>query len=565
MPIQEDLLMKWLLPKSIQARMALLIGALVLVAASSAMTGIINSAAFQQELAIVENYAFALQQNSDARSALLKTQIAVKDILISGTEQRAKDYGDFVRFSRQFHDYLYSQTLRNNDNPAVQELLDRNEISTEQNKAFFDELNSPNADAKELTRINREEIDTFSEIMENQMQLLYGQDLETMRSQISAIEERTRINMLVGQITLMVLVFLIIWGVYETMNISTPLDNLTSAIVAFENKTYTPDLLANDVKRADELGQLASAVGGMAQSISESNRLKEQFLQAAQRFIPTQYLEFLEKDNITKVNLGDHVSAEMAVMFSDIRGFTTMSEKMTAQENFDFINEYLKLVSPIIQKHEGFIVKFLGDGMMAIFPYGAADAVLAGIEKSALVQTFNETLKSRGLGSINVGIGVHIGSMMVGMIGEEMRMQGDAFSDNVNLTSRIEGLNKFYGTSMIISEDTLRQIPQPVTFKLRYLGKAVVKGRAAPLGMYEIYEGLSQDVIALKDATRPEFERGIDLYTQGKFAEAGHLFSQVLEKDSSDKTAQIYLESCAEWLDRPLPTGWNGSIVMDSK
>jgi len=418
---------------------------------------------------------------------------------------------------------------------------------------------------QELTRIEREKINLLMDATGTQTQALDTQNLEALHRQISALKDRARSNIYVGEITLMILIVLIVWGIYETMNISTPLDNLTSAIVAFENKTYTPELLARDVKRPDELGQLASAVSGMAQSISESNRLKEQFLQAAQRFIPAQYLEFLEKENITKVKLGDHVSAEMAVMFSDIRGFTSMSEKMTAQENFDFINEYLKLVSPIIQKHEGFIVKFLGDGMMAIFPYGAEDAILAGIEKSAMVQAFNQTLKSRGLGSINVGIGVHIGSMMVGMVGEELRMQGDAFSDNVNLTSRIEGLNKFYGTSMIISEDILRQIPQPVTFKMRYLGKAVVKGRAAPLGMYEVYEGLPPEVIALKDATRPDFEGGINLYIQGKFAEAGERFSQVLEKDNSDKTARLYLETCAEWLEHPLPANWNGSIVMDAK
>jgi adenylate cyclase len=397
------------------------------------------------------------------------------------------------------------------------------------------------------------------------MQAIYDRDLQTMRGQISAIEERTRVNILVWQITLIILILMIIWGVYETMNISTPLENLTSAIVAFENKTYSPELLSSDIKRSDELGQLANAVSGMAQSISESNRLKEQFLQAAQRFIPSQYLEFLEKDSITKVKLGDHVSAEMAVMFSDIRGFTTMSEKMTAQENFDFINEYLKLVSPIIQKNEGFIVKFLGDGMMAIFPYGVADAVNAGIEKSAKVQEFNEILKSRGMPAINVGIGVHTGPMMVGMIGEELRMQGDAFSDNVNLTSRIEGLNKFFGTSMIISEDTVRLLPQPINFKMRYLGKTIVKGRIHPLGLYEVYEGLLEDTVALKDATRADFERAIDLYARGLFAEAGQLFSQVLEKDSHDKTAGLYLEYCAELLKHALPANWDGSIIMDSK
>jgi class 3 adenylate cyclase len=556
--------MKKFLQKSIQTRMALLIGALVLAAAITAIIGIINAASFQQQLAVMEDYASTLQQNSDARSALLKAQLAIKNTFISD-DYRAKDYGDFEHFSQQFGEYLYSLSLRDEDNQTTQDLIAQNDKFVEQAETFFTKINDENADLVELSRINLEEIDPAIKTMENQVQALYAQDSRAMRDQIAAIEERTQANILVGQITLLVLAALVIWGTYETMNISTPMDDLTSAIVAFENKTYTPELLANDAKRSDELGRLAGAVGNMAQSISESNQLKEQFLQAAQRFIPSQYLEFLEKDSIVKVNLGDHVSAEMAVMFSDIRGFTTMSEKMTAQENFDFVNEYLKLVSPIIQKHEGFIVKFLGDGMMAIFPYGVADAVQAGIEKSAMVQTFNESLKSRGMSPISVGIGVHTGQMMVGMIGEELRMQGDAFSDNVNLTSRIEGLNKFYGTSMIISEDTLRQLPQPVTFKMRSLGKAVVKGRITPLGMYEVYEGLPQEAMALKDATRADFERAIDLYVQGKFAEAGKLFNQVEEKDHNDKTAKHYLEYCAEWLNRPLPANWDGSIIMDAK
>jgi class 3 adenylate cyclase len=238
---------------------------------------------------------------------------------------------------------------------------------------------------------------------------------------------------------------------------------------------------------------------------------------------------------------------------------------MSAQENFDFVNEYLKLVSPIIQKHEGFIVKFLGDGMMAIFPYGVDDAVRAGIDKARMVQRFNEQLKERGLPPITVGIGIHTGPMMVGMIGEEMRMQGDAFSDNVNLTSRIEGLNKFFGTSMIISEDTLRQLPQPVTFQMRYLGKALVKGRTAPLAMYEIYEGLPPTEVALKEATRPAFEQALELYAQGSFMEAGQVFNQVLEKNPVDRTARYYLERCADLLGQPIPAGWDGTIIMDAK
>jgi hypothetical protein len=191
--------------------------------------------------------------------------------------------------------------------------------------------------------------------------------------------------------------------------------------------------------------------------------------------------------------------------------------------------------------------------------------VKAGVEKELAVQEFNKGLKARGLGSITVGIGIHTGDMMVGMIGEELRMQGDAFSDNVNLTSRIEGLNKFYGTSMIISEDTLKELPKTVNLKMRYLGKAIVKGRITPLGMYEIYHGMSPEVIELRDTIKADFETGVRLYAEGKFIDAAQCFEKVLACDASDKTARYYLESCADLASQPKPEGWTGAIVMDSK
>lgn len=556
--------MKRPFPTSVQTRLASLIGALALIAAISAVLGITSAASFQQELADVENYATSVQQGAEAHSNLLKTQVAIKNALMTN-EYRAEYFSDYWLNSDAYAYYVFTQTLRNESDPAVQKLNQNHDNFGEQTNALFESIDAENADFESLNTTELDKIDPLIQELETQTHSLYNRDLKSLQAQIATIQSSIQTNLLVGQVSLLLLVALVIWGVYEISNIATPLDNLTGAVVAFENNTYSPDLLDDDVRRPDEFGQLAHAVDGMASSISESNRLKEEFLRAAQRFVPSEYLEFLEKDNITSVKLGDHVKAEMAVMFSDIRGFTSMSEKMTAKENFDFVNEYLKLVSPLIQKHEGFIVKFLGDGMMAIFPYGVKDAVAAGIEKEKMVQEFNKTLKERGLPPITVGIGVHTGPMMVGMIGEELRMQGDAFSDNVNLTSRIEGLNKFFGTSMIISEDTLQQLPQPVQFKMRLLGKVIVKGRATPLGIYEVYEGLPPEVIALKDATRADFELGLQFYTTGKFAEAGKRFSQVLEKDPSDKTAKLYLEYCADWLDRSLPENWDGAIMMDAK
>jgi len=554
--------MKFFQFRSTQARVAALTGALALLAVVTAVVGVINAAVMQEELAYLKDLTVSLEQHADARAAVLKSQVATKNILLTENE-RTKDYGDEFRYLEDVYSYAYSQALVWEEDVLVDlnASLDawggaRDDFME---RAWNDDL-SP-----ETTALMLEELDPAAAALENEVQNLNALDVELLRQQVTSLEERTQTNALIGMIALVLAAALVVWGVYMTLHISEPLDGLTSAVVAFENNTYQPEQLRRHQDRVDDLGSLARAVGGMAESISSSIRMKEQFLTADKRFFPVQYLEFLEKPSITDVQLGDHVSAEMAVMFSDIRGFTSMSERMTAKENFDFVNEYLELVSPLIQKHEGFIVKFLGDGMMAIFPYGVDDAVKAGIEKVIAVQRFNERIKGQGLGPSSVGIGSHTGPMMVGMIGESLRMQGDAFSDNVNLTSRIEGLNKFYGTSMIISQDTLDQLPKPVTYRLRYLGKAVVKGRVDPLGLYEVLDGLSDEAIAKHEETRADFELGVALFAQGKFREAGQAFYRVQTKNPGDKTARMYLEQCADRVDRPLPSAWNGAIVMDSK
>lgn len=146
-----------------------------------------------------------------------------------------------------------------------------------------------------------------------------------------------------------------------------------------------------------------------------------------------------------------------------LRRYSVISESMTPQENFDFVNAYLKRVGPPIRNHDGFIVKYLGDSVMAVFPNRADDAVMAAIEKLEQVTTYNIKRQKNGYQPIRIGIGVHIGHMMVGMVGEAVRMQGDALSDNVNLTSCIEGLTKFYGVNLLISGETLEFMSQGVS------------------------------------------------------------------------------------------------------
>ncbi|BBD70615.1 adenylate/guanylate cyclase [Nostoc commune NIES-4072] len=314
-----------------------------------------------------------------------------------------------------------------------------------------------------------------------------------------------------------------------------------------------------------EIERLANSFNRMAFQLQESFERLETQKNSFARFFPPEYLKFLNKHGVTDIELGDHVSKEMAVMFSDIRSFTTLSEKMTPKENFDFVNAYLRQVSPEIRAHDGFVVKFLGDGMMAVFPNGVDDAVAAGVDKFKRVQKYNRKLESQGYLPIDVGMGIHFGHMMVGMVGEHNRIQGDAFSDNVNLTARLEGLTKFYGVSLLISEEVLERLSNPEQYKIRFLDRAIVKGRTEPIAVYEVLDAETEAIRELKLDTLQTFERGIQHYCRGNFTDAKACFEQVLAVNPLDKTTKLYLERVQELLLEGTPANWNGVWAFTQK
>lgn len=342
-------------------------------------------------------------------------------------------------------------------------------------------------------------------------------------------------------------------------------DILTKAAVAVEQDAFKPETLEGVSDRSDELGQLARVFTQMVKTVNTREQELKRLNQSFARFFPAEYLRFLRKDTVTEVQLGDYVSKTMAVMFSDIRSFTTMSETMTPQENFAFVNAYLKRVSPEIRNHYGIIVKFLGDGMMAVFPDGADDAVAAGVAKQLRVQEYNEQRKTRGHPPLQVGIGIHVGHMMLGMVGEENRIQGDAFSDNVNLTSRLEGLTKFYGVSMLISGQTLDHLSNRDRYQIRFLDRAVVKGRNEPIAIYEVLDAETKENRDLKLHTQAAFEQGIECYRNGEFDQAKKQFEQVLTENAKDLTAKLYLDRVTHLIEHGIPENWTDAWTFSEK
>lgn len=273
--------------------------------------------------------------------------------------------------------------------------------------------------------------------------------------------------------------------------------------------------------------------------------------QASKRFVPEQFLSFLEKKSIVDVELGDRVEREMTVLFSDIRDFTTISEKMTPEENFAFINEYLGYMEPQIQKYGGFIDKYIGDAIMALFPNSADDAVSGAIAMLEELKTYNRVRQQRNLKPLRIGIGLHAGRLMLGTVGGFRRMDGTVIGDAVNLSSRVEGLTKTYGVSFLITHQTLARLNNPLEYDLRFIERVKAKGKAKAVGLFEVFSADEPELREAKIATKEKFERAAMLYNLGFFADAERLFGECLEDCGGDRAARTYKERC----DRQLSEG----------
>lgn len=209
-----------------------------------------------------------------------------------------------------------------------------------------------------------------------------------------------------------------------------------------------------------------------------------------ERFVPKDFLSLLGKKQITEVALGDHKQQNMSVLFMDIRGFTNLSEKMTPTENFAFINEFLGIMEPIIRLHNGFIDKYIGDAIMALFPEMADDALTCAVEMIKVLDQYNKLRKERQEPQIRIGIGINSGQLILGTVGNDKRMDGTVISDAVNVASRVEHLTKEYGQSILITENTLRQLKNSKRYPLQKLAETEIRGKKEKMTIY----GLNTDI-----------------------------------------------------------------------
>ena len=307
----------------------------------------------------------------------------------------------------------------------------------------------------------------------------------------------------------------------------------------------------------------------VAQNMNDLKRfaLEQQMrlTEAYQRFVPKQLLTNLNKDSILDVQLGDQVQKEMSILFSDIRSFTSLSESMSPEENFRFVNKYLSKMGPIVRDNHGYIDKYIGDSIMALFDRSPEDAVNTSVKMLDALREYNRERTQEGNNPILIGIGINTGKMMLGTLGESDRMEGSVISDAVNLAARLEGLTKLYKTPLLLSEETLLKIGNSI-FDTRLIDKVAVKGKENHVMVYEVLNGESSDLRDAKIFTLPKFKKGFELYQNQQFENALELFRTCIEKVPEDGVAELYIERCQKLISSGWDTEtWDGINYMDAK
>jgi class 3 adenylate cyclase len=270
---------------------------------------------------------------------------------------------------------------------------------------------------------------------------------------------------------------------------------------------------------------------------------------AYKRFLPEEFLKLIGTGDIQKVKKGDATSKEISVLFSDIRNFTSMTENMNPEESFSFINQILDFLAPIITKNNGFIDKFVGDCIMALFPNSVDDSIKCGYEMLEALEKYNLECRKNKV-PVEIGIGIHYGNVMIGTIGTENRMDSTVISDAVNTASRVENLTKTLGAKFIVTEDLILKSDQ-TNLKKVPIGKYLLKGKRFPMSLYQMLD---------KNSTIDpnHFSQGINHFQLKEFEKAEKVFSTYEENISK------YLQKVSKYYQNfEFDDFWSGEIKID--
>ena len=291
-----------------------------------------------------------------------------------------------------------------------------------------------------------------------------------------------------------------------------------------------------------------------------------------EKFVPKEFLKRIAPDGLENLKFGQAESDFKTILFSDIRDFTQLSESYSPQELLDFLNNYLRMMNPAIMDHHGFVDKFIGDAIMAIFDRPdqsdadeALDAVASALSMLAVLDGINATLSAEEKARVDIGIGIHSGNVIIGTVGFEERMDSTVLGDTVNLASRLENLTKYYNCPLIISEATMALIETKKRHQTRELDLVSVKGRLEPLRIYEVFDADGHEQKQAKLQSRDDLGEAIRFYRESCWDDALERFESCKAISPEDPLVQIYIDRCQHNRVDPPGPDWTGVHAFDHK
>ncbi|MGN0729012.1 adenylate/guanylate cyclase domain-containing protein [Treponema sp.] len=316
----------------------------------------------------------------------------------------------------------------------------------------------------------------------------------------------------------------------------------------------------------DYAAKKAGAIFQMILAFEKKIFFERNIRKAFNRFVPEQIIDDLVKSAGNGENVSAGEKRRVAVLFSDIRSFTNISEVNKPEVLVDFLNRYFTIMVDIIKKYGGTVDKFIGDAIMALFgsPVSYVDNARRAV---AAAYEMRRALPSVPLGNLvlpeqmkfNIGIGIHYGDVIAGSIGSKDKTDYTVIGDSVNLASRLEGLTKTYGTQVLVS-DAVRAEFSDDEFEFRYLDDVKVKGKKESVAIFAVDRSPEEFSAAYKD----NYKKGTDLYKQGLWNLALHYFSACLSEYPDDKASALMLSRCNDFIENP-PENWDGAVAFTAK
>ena len=300
-------------------------------------------------------------------------------------------------------------------------------------------------------------------------------------------------------------------------------------------------------KEDNSIRLVNEVLGGISKEINTQIERQTELTESYQRFVPAEIVTALDKGSITQVELGDQKQRETYILFTDIRDFTVISEKLDSQQVFELLNKLLEVAIPTIRKAGGYIDKFIGDAILAVFETEDGDPVRCGIDLLKSLKTLNIELSKNYDVEISVGIGIHYGPVVLGTIGNEYRMEGTVVGDTVNTASRLEALTKKLKTPLLVSGEVVKKMRADKRWRYcipRRLSSEPLKGKTERVDVFEIADWRSKnasEVIANSAGLTSSY---IDAVASGHISEElKEEFRAFIDKNPWDEAAQVVFNS----------------------